>query len=156
MIGRTFVAALLVPHLVCAQAPGAAPSSVGITLARLDAISRIMVSDPSVGRASGRFHVEGDRLVLILDGAERTFGLASIDSVWVRSNNWKVGAAVGGLALAPLGALYGGLVGGIEGGELTDFDAGGAILGGLVGAAVGAGVGAALGSAFPRWNLRYP
>lgn len=92
-----------------------------------------------------------DSLTLDLDAGTRALPLSAVNRLWVRGKStgpgFLIGAAVGSVSLAVLGAA--------SANEGSGADAGSTFVFGLMGAAMGGFVGSMVGLAIPRWRMSY-
>jgi hypothetical protein len=92
------------------------------------------------------------------ESGNRTAGLASVDSIWVRGRATGTGAIVGTVAGTVLLGVFGAVIADAfcEEADCSGAWAEGALAGGVMGAAAGALLGAGIGALIPKWRLRFP
>lgn len=160
LLGLLWAGGLLRPAGAAAQAPR--QDSVRSAVFELERGTTIRLSSDR-GVVEGTLtRVDGDGLVLGPD--PHVYGLAAVDTLWVRGRATRKGALIGGIAGGVGGGLFGGFLGLVSEAlceyECPDGDflhyAGWVAGTGLVGTIGGAGLGALIGSAFPRWHRKYP
>jgi hypothetical protein len=133
-----------------AAAGGAAPAELGVRPGRT-----VRVAVAGEGRLAGTVTAsDGGGFTLATPGGDRRFA-ALPDTLWTRGRAVAQGAVVGGIVGAGAGVLLG-----LFGNALCEYDcgpaAGDAALGALLVGASGAALGALVGAAIPRWQRRLP
>lgn len=156
---RVSVLALVLPVLAAAQEPARTISYLcSEDIIRRDQLIRVHQQQGSV--IGPLVRCEADFLILGphmgQDRAELPIPYTTVDRLWVRGSQWKIGLASGFLAGALLGysiqSVKSNLCSGPAGGDCH----GKRLASTFVGAALGGFVGWALGSGLPRWVRRFP